>query len=132
MYIGMAGIRGESNTMEYSQLRQVPDPGFSFSFPPGPPWQPRIALVSADGTVVINGGRNRRVRSGASYDVYHLGSPILDPDTGDVIGNQPVEVIGRIQIREVRPECSVGGILAGAGGNFQVGQRYRLVEVRQQ
>ncbi len=95
------------------------------------PWQPRIALVQADGTVVINGGRNRRVRNGASYEVYHLGSPILDPDTGDVIGNQPGAAIGRIQIREVRPECSVGGILAGAGGNFQVGQRCRLVEVRQ-
>ena len=28
------------------------------------PWQPRIALVDAAGTVVINGGRNRRIRSG--------------------------------------------------------------------
>ncbi len=96
------------------------------------PWQPRIALVSADGTVVINGGSNRCVRTGASYEVYLLGSPIVDPDTGDVIGNQPGAAIGRIQIREVRPECSVAGILAGVGGGFQVGQRCRLVEIRQQ
>ena len=92
----------------------------------GRPWQPRIALVDA-GTVVINGGRNRRVHSGDSYEVYRLGSPIIDPDTGDVIGHQPGTSIGRIQVLEVRGECSVASILAGAGESFRIGQRCRLV-----
>ena len=96
------------------------------------PWQPRIALVQAGGMVVINGGHNRRVRSGVSYEVYKLGSPIIDPDTGDVIGHQPGRAIGRIQVCEVRPECSVANILAGSGENFQIGQRCRLVAIRQQ
>jgi len=95
----------------------------------GRPWQPRIALVDA-GTVVINGGRNRRVRTGDSYEVYRLGSPIIDPDTGDVIGHQPGSSIGRIQVLEVRPECSVACILAGSGEGFQIGQRCRLVAAR--
>jgi len=96
------------------------------------PWQPRIALIQAGGMVVINGGRNRRVQSGVSYEVYKLGSPIVDPDTGDVIGHQPGQAIGRIQVCEVRPECSVANILAGSGQNFQIGQRCRLVAIQQQ
>lgn len=95
----------------------------------GRPWQPRIALVDT-GRVVINGGRNRRVRTGDSYDVYRLGSPIVDPDTGDVIGHQPGLSVGRIQVMEVRPECSVAAILDGEDRRFQIGQRCRLVAAR--
>ena len=95
------------------------------------PWQPRIALVQETGTVVINGGRNRHVASGASYEVYQLGSPIIDPDTGDVIGHQPGAAIGLIHIHEVRPLLSVASIIHGSRTNFQVGQRCRLVKLQQ-
>ncbi len=91
-------------------------------------WQPRIALVQERGTVVINGGRDRRVPDGATYEVYRLGSPIIDPDTGDTLGHQPGEAIGRIRIREVRDRYSVGTILHGNAAAFTKGQRCRRVE----
>ncbi|HUT01041.1 MAG TPA: CsgG/HfaB family protein [Phycisphaerae bacterium] len=95
------------------------------------PWQPRIALVQDTGTVVINGGRNRRVRSGASYQVYRLGAPIVDPDTGDVIGHRPGTAIGQIQVRDVQRLYSVASIVNGSSRSFQAGQRCRLVSAEQ-
>ena len=95
------------------------------------PWQPRVALVQENGTVVLNGGRDRRVRSGACYEVYELGSPIVDPDTGDVIGHQPGSAIGVIHVREVRDRYSVADIVTGRPAGFQLGQRCRLVEPNQ-
>jgi len=95
------------------------------------PWQPRIALVQPAGAVVINGGRNREVETGSSYQVYELGSPIVDPDTGDVIGHQPGLAIGQIRVREVQGLYSVASIVNGSAGGFQVGQRCRLVKVQQ-
>ena len=82
--------------------------------------------------MVINGGRNRNVESGADYQVYEVGSPIVDPDTGDVIGHQPGTPIGQIRVRQVQDLYSVASIVNGSTGDFQVGQRCRLVKVRQQ
>lgn len=91
------------------------------------PWQPRIALVQEGGTVVINGGANRRVAQGACYEVYLLGEPIVDPDTGDVIGHQPGQTVGRIRVREVRPQHSLATAADGSAARFQVGQLCRAV-----
>jgi len=91
------------------------------------PWEPRIALVQPPATVVINGGADRRVRQGASFEVYQLGSPIIDPDTGDVIGHQPGKTVGRLLVKEVRPRYSVAGIMQGRVDDFQQGQRCRAV-----
>ena len=93
------------------------------------PWQPRIALVQDNGMVVINGGRDRRVRNNASYQVYELGSPIVDPDTGDVIGHQPGNSIGQIRVSRVERLYSIASIVNGSASSFRVGQRCRLVEI---
>jgi curli biogenesis system outer membrane secretion channel CsgG len=95
------------------------------------PWQPRIALVQEGGTIVINGGANRRVWQGACYEVYQLGEPIVDPDTGDVIGHQPGKDLGRIRVREVRPQYSVATAADGSAAKFQVGQRCRIIPADQ-
>jgi curli biogenesis system outer membrane secretion channel CsgG len=89
------------------------------------PWEPRIALVQADGSVVINGGRDRSVKSGAQFDVMEDGPPILDPTSGDVIGHSAGKEVGRIVVSEVRDRYSVATIVEGRAADFQAGQPCR-------
>jgi curli biogenesis system outer membrane secretion channel CsgG len=89
------------------------------------PWQPQIALVREDGSVVINGGRDRGVRSGAEFEVVEVGPPILDPATGDAIGQSAGRSIGRIIVHEVRERYSTATVVIGRAADFKPGQPCR-------
>ncbi|KKK72247.1 hypothetical protein LCGC14_2905790, partial [marine sediment metagenome] len=91
----------------------------------GMPWEPKIALVQPDGTVIINGGKDRKVRPGAEYIVYEVGDPIVDPDTGDTIGTQPGPQRGRLRVIKVHPRYSVAAILTGQRSELRIGQHCR-------
>ena len=91
------------------------------------PWEPKIALVQADGTVVINGGKDRRVKVGTEYEVRDVGQPIIDPDTGDQIGTQPGPCRGRVRVVEVRQRYSIAAIAEGKAGSFRPGQHCREI-----
>ena len=88
-------------------------------------WQPRLALVAKDGSVVLNGGKDRQVREGSRYEVFRKGEPILDPETGDVIGTQPGIAVGTVEVTEIRDRCAVARIVTGDPAEFQVGQHCR-------
>lgn len=92
------------------------------------PWLPKIALIRDDGTVIINGGRNRGLRIGEVYEIFEIGSPIIDPDTGDCLGNQPGKTIGHVRVCMVHPQYSQAEIVLGQVGRFKVGQRCRRIE----
>ncbi len=92
------------------------------------PWTPKIALVQDGETVIINGGRDRGVRTGGIYEVFEIGSPIIDPDTGDQLGHQPGKTIGHVRISRVRPRYSRADIVLGQAGDFKVGQQCRRIE----
>ena len=68
-------------------------------------WQPRVAEAGMD-TVIINGGKNVRVRKGDVFAVREKGREIIDPVTGRVIDTQPGPVVGRIKVVAVRPYSS--------------------------
>ncbi|MHC4984134.1 MAG: CsgG/HfaB family protein, partial [Planctomycetota bacterium] len=87
------------------------------------PWQPKIAQVVSETTVIINGGGNRKVRMGDEYDVLEAGQPIVDPDTGDVIGMPAGDVVGRVRVSEVHPRYSFAMIVTGNAGRMKVGQK---------
>jgi len=89
------------------------------------PWQPQIALVQEDGSVVINGGRDRGVRSGAEFEVVEVGRPILDPATGDAIGQSAGRSIGRVIVHEVRERYSTATVVIGHAADFRPGQPCR-------
>jgi len=89
------------------------------------PWQPQIALVQEDGSVVINGGRDRGVRSGAEFEVVDAGPPILDPATGDAIGQSAGRSIGRIIVHEVRERYCTATVVIGRAADFKPGQPCR-------
>jgi len=92
------------------------------------PWEPKVAMVGSDGTVVVNGGSDRGLREGTRYDVLERGEAIVDPDTGDVIGHQPGRPIGRVQLQDVRKLYSVAGVTAGRAADFRVGQYCRRTD----
>jgi len=91
------------------------------------PWEPKIALVRA-GSVIINGGADRRVRPNARYEVLERGQAIMDPDTGDVLGYQPGRVVGVVEVRDVQPLYSVAAIVQGDAKEFRVGQYCRRAQ----
>jgi len=91
------------------------------------PWEPKIALVQAQGSVILNGGRDRRVQVGDEFEVCAEGAAIIDPDTGDEIGRHPGRTLGRIRVVRVEPRYSVAEVVAGKAEEFAVGARCRRV-----
>jgi len=86
------------------------------------PWQPKLAGVHETGTVVINGGSRRGLRKGMVYQVRARGQPIVDPDTGDVIGSQGGRTVGQVRVSKVRELYCVAQIVSGKREEFQIGQ----------
>ena len=89
------------------------------------PWKPKVALVRADGTVMINGGRDHGIRRGAEYDVVEPGEAVVDPDTGDRLGHAAWKRAGRVRVREVYPAHSEADVIEGAPDDFRPGQLCR-------
>lgn len=89
------------------------------------PWEPKVALVQADGSVVINGGRDRGVRVGAEFSVAEEGPPILDPTTGDVIGHSAGKDVGQLIVHEVYDRYAVATVVVGRAAEFRAGQNCR-------
>ena len=70
--------------------------------------------------MVVNGGRDRRMKVGAVYDVRPQAQMVVDPDTGDILGHIAGEMIGSVRVTQVTNKYSMADILTGA--NFQPGQ----------
>jgi curli biogenesis system outer membrane secretion channel CsgG len=90
-------------------------------------WQPRVAEV-AGAQAVINGGRNVGVKPGDRYVVREAVRSITDQVTGNVIERLPGQVIGHLQVTEVRPASSSARILQGRAERNDVLEEYREKE----
>jgi curli biogenesis system outer membrane secretion channel CsgG len=88
-------------------------------------WEPKLARVGPGDRVVINGGRSRGLREGDELYVLEAGGPILDPDTGDVLGQARGRLVGRVRVAEVHPRYSVATVTSGRPEAFRVGQLCR-------
>jgi len=77
------------------------------------PWTPRIAALNADGTIVLNGGKDRSIGKNEIYVIMRPGAVIVDPETGDQIGQMPGKVAGRLRVREVKPNHAIAEVLEG-------------------
>lgn len=75
-------------------------------------WQPRIAEADSE-TVIINGGRNFRIKSGTIYQVHEAGRHVTDPETGNVIDNLSGKIIGQIRVTDVLATSARGIVLSG-------------------
>lgn len=77
-------------------------------------WMPMIAEVDGP-RIVLNGGRERGLQTGAVYQVRGSGTPVTDPLTGDVLDIMPGPVIGTVRIMEMRDQISVAELVSGHG-----------------
>jgi len=93
------------------------------------PWQPKVAQVQPDGTVILNGGKDRGVAVGDEYEILMAGEPIKDPDSGDVIGVKPGKPVGRVRICEVAGGYSVASFISGKASDVQIGYHCRKAAV---
>ena len=87
-------------------------------------WSPRVAEVHADGTVLVTGGADRGMSRDQMFEVVEEGPPVLDPETGDVLGNRPARVVANIRITEVSDRYSEGAAQGDHAG-LKVGQLCR-------
>ena len=69
-------------------------------------WTPRIAAVQPDGTVLLNGGQNRGLSKGDEFTVLEDGLTVIDPDTGDKLGQQPARPIATVRVTAVHERYS--------------------------
>jgi curli biogenesis system outer membrane secretion channel CsgG len=84
-------------------------------------WHPSVVKVKGP-TLIISGGADRRVALGSQWSAYEKGEPLIDPKTGDVLGQEPGKYSGRIRVTEVRDKYSIAEILEG---EFKEGQNLR-------
>jgi len=90
-------------------------------------WRPKIAMVDPDGTIVLNGGENRKMLVGSEYEVLQAGAPVIDPDTGDPLGFRSPTVVGRLRITMVLPRYCDAKIVNGEIKSLAVGLPCRYV-----
>ena len=80
---------------------------------PHKPWVPRIAGALPDGRVIINGGRNHRLKPDRIYRVLGPVREVRDPSHGDVLVTIPGPDLGKLLLVEVRERISICRILEG-------------------
>lgn len=88
------------------------------------PWQGRIITVKAD-KIYVNAGSNSGMSGGESFDVYHVGEELIDPETGLSLGTEEAK-IGAIEITQVKEKFSIARIIIGTG--FTRGDIVRMRE----
>jgi hypothetical protein len=83
---------------------------------PKTPWRPMISCVR-DGTILLNGGKDRSFREGTEYIVRGPAEPVTDPATGDILTFVPGPRIGLLRISQVDEKVAFAKILQGQGFN---------------
>lgn len=83
---------------------------------PKNPWRPMISCVR-EGTILVNGGKDRGFREGAEYVARGPAEPVTDPATGDILTFVPGPRIGLLRIVQVDAKVSYAKISQGQGFN---------------
>ena len=82
-------------------------------------YQPKIASVLND-QVIVNGGKDRKLRVGDEFAVRPASQGVLDPDTGDLLGHVTGSIIGYVRIVQVTGKFSIAKVVTG--DQFEPGQ----------
>ncbi|HWI41438.1 MAG TPA: CsgG/HfaB family protein [Verrucomicrobiae bacterium] len=84
-------------------------------------WYPSVVKVNGS-QLIISGGADRRMAPGSRWAAYEKGEPLIDPNTGDILGQEPGKYSGRIRVTEVLDKYSTAEIIEGV---FREGQNLR-------
>lgn len=85
------------------------------------PWHPRVVKVEVH-SLILSGGQDRGLQPGVVWEAFQPGERLVDPSTGDVLGQAPPEITGTIRVTDVHDRWSQAEILEG---KFQIGQPFR-------
>jgi len=75
------------------------------------PWQSSVIDVDA-GEVIITGGTNMNVKVGNTFEVFHRGKALVDPETGQTLGYRETR-LGTLKVTEVHEKFSIGRMIEG-------------------
>jgi curli biogenesis system outer membrane secretion channel CsgG len=76
-------------------------------------WEPRIAGTLAKGQVILNGGRDRSMKTRSIYRVLGPVRVVRDPSHGDVLTRLPGPDLGRVVVIDVQDTISICSTLEG-------------------
>lgn len=82
-------------------------------------YPPRVINVKGNHVYINMGGDS--IKTGSTYGIYALGEELLDPYTGESLGEEETR-IGLLQITTVKPKYSVGKIIEGSIDGVEVNQ----------
>lgn len=82
----------------------------------------RVISVTGDRIIINQGGKT--LKSGSYFTVYSLGEKLVDPYTGEVLG-QDEEAIGKIRITTVKPKMAYATLVEGEASLVEKGQIVR-------
>jgi curli biogenesis system outer membrane secretion channel CsgG len=85
-------------------------------------WSPRVAALQSGGRILLSGGSDRRMLVGEQFTVMDLGAPVVDPQSGDVLGRQPSKPIATVRVTAVHERYSEA-IAISATAPLAVGQQ---------
>ena len=75
-------------------------------------WRGRV--VAVDGAeIIINAGAKANVRVGDQFDLFKLGRKLVDPDTGQVLGQRETKG-GRLEVTEVQDKLAICRLASGS------------------
>jgi curli biogenesis system outer membrane secretion channel CsgG len=77
------------------------------------PFEGTVVKVAETGQVIINRGSQFGVEVGQELAMGSLGTTLLDPDTGEVLGKEEGRVIGRIKVAKVLEKMSYCDVTDG-------------------
>ncbi|MDP6545721.1 MAG: CsgG/HfaB family protein [Phycisphaerae bacterium] len=92
-------------------------------------WNPKVAALQPDGTIALNGGKNRKIRTGVIYEVRDIGQAIVNPENEDILGYTRGKVVGWLEVTQVKELYSIARIVKGDRLAFKPGQLCRPGEV---
>ena len=81
---------------------------------PANPWRPMISSVQ-NGTILVNGGKDRGFKEGTDYISRGPAEPVTDPATGDVLTFMPGQRVGLLRIIQVDEKVSFAKAIQGQG-----------------
>lgn len=84
-------------------------------------WYPSVVKLEGS-RLIISGGADRHMALASEWAAYEKGESLIDPKTGDKLGQEPGLYSGRIQVTEVHDKYSIAEILEGV---FSEGQDLR-------
>jgi curli biogenesis system outer membrane secretion channel CsgG len=88
-------------------------------------WIPKVATLQNDGTVVLNGGQNRKIKPGMFYEIRQKGQAIVDPESDDVLGYSRGRIVGWVKVVQANELYSIAEVVGGDMSEFQPGQLCR-------